>query len=43
MSSHSVYSHKEWIIQYNDHATSMNDKAIQIPNEVIQIEWMSQA
>ena len=43
MSSHSVYSHKECIIQCNDHAERMNDKAIQIPKEVIQIKWVSLA
>ena len=40
MSSRFVYSHKEWLIQYNDHAASINDKAIQIPKEVIQTEWV---
>ena len=40
MSSRSVYSHKEWVIQYNDHAASMNDKAIWIPKEAI---WMSES
>ena len=42
MSSLSVSSHKEWVIQYNDHASSMNDKAIQIPKEVIS-NWMSES
>ena len=41
MSNHTVYSHKELLIQYNDHAASMNDKAIQIPKEIIWIEWVS--
>ena len=41
MSSRTVYSQKEWVIQYNDHAVSMNDKAIRIPKEVIEIEWVS--
>ena len=43
MSSHAVYSHKEWGIQYNDHAGSMDEKEIQIPKEGIQIEWVSLA
>ena len=43
MSSRFVYSHKEWVMQYNDHAKSMNDKAIRIPKEVIWIEWVSLA
>ena len=34
---------KEWVIQYNDHAKSMNDKEIIIPKEVIRIEWVSLA
>ena len=38
MSSRTVYSHKNEKLQYNDHAASMNDKAIQIPKEVIRIE-----
>ena len=42
MSSRSVYSHKEWVIQYNDHAASMNDKAIRILKEVIRIDSLTE-
>ena len=31
------------MIQYNDHAATINDKEIQIPKEVIWIEWVSLA
>ena len=31
------------MIQYNDHARCMNSKTIQIPKDVIRIEWMGVA
>ena len=39
-----MYNQNErMMIQYNDHARCMNAKTIQIPEEVIQIEWVSLA
>ena len=42
MSNHTIYSHKEWVIQYNDHAASMNEKS-NLNSQGGHSNWMSES